>query len=188
MSLLRAATKATLPPSPAGLRASANLYFGLSAAACAACALLHAAVLPRLAAVRRRRAAALAASLHSYERLPGGEAAEQGGGAAAGAADEGLIDSVPSLRAATPAPRARHAASPGAQPADLELSADHAGLGGSPEAEPLLSPQQQQQQQQWQPGSEGGGGSGGGGSGAATPAAVLRRIWPLAAANAVVFM
>lgn len=181
VSLLRAATKATLPPTPDGLRASAHLYFGLAAAACAACTLLYAAVLPRLAVVRRRREAALAACLHSYDELPFREEAAAAEEEAAGDA----LETAPSLRAATPAPRARHASGaaglPRGRSVDVELSAeDHAGLTGSA-AEPLLDHHQQQQQ-----GTPGAGSSRGGK--AVTAAAVLRRIWPLAAANAVIFM
>lgn len=181
VSLLRAATKATLPPTPDGLRASAHLYFGLAAAACAACTLLYAAVLPRLPVVRRRREAALAACLHSYDELPfRDEAAEEEAGGAGDA-----LETVASLRAATPAPRARHASVAAGLPrghgVDVELSAeDPAGLGGGSAAEPLLG--QQQQQQHGPPG------AGSRSSRAVTAAAVLRRIWPLAAANAVIFM
>lgn len=56
VSLLRVLTKAVLPDTPAGLRASADLYFFIAAAWCAGCLVVYAAVLPRL----RREAAAAA--------------------------------------------------------------------------------------------------------------------------------
>lgn len=72
VALLRAGTKATLPDTEPGLRQSADIYFSIAAAACLACLMLHALVLPRLATVRSRRGAALeAALLDSSDDLPG---------------------------------------------------------------------------------------------------------------------
>ncbi|KAI8465416.1 MAG: hypothetical protein J3K34DRAFT_473490 [Monoraphidium minutum] len=66
ISALRIATKAALPPTRAGLRASTAAYFGISAACSLACFGVYSAVLPRLGVVaywrqRRRQDAACAA-------------------------------------------------------------------------------------------------------------------------------
>ena len=53
--LLRVATKATLPDTPKGLRASANAYFTLAALVCASCVVLYAMVLPRLPVIQYYR-------------------------------------------------------------------------------------------------------------------------------------
>lgn len=61
ISLLRIATKASLPPTREGLRRSTAMYFGISAAVSLACFGVYSAVLPRLGVVtywRRRRASA----------------------------------------------------------------------------------------------------------------------------------
>lgn len=51
--LLRMATKAALPATPQGLRASVCVYFGIAALVAAACVAAYAGVLPRLPVVRR---------------------------------------------------------------------------------------------------------------------------------------
>lgn len=56
--LLRLATKAALPPTRAGLRASTALFFGLSAGLCGASYAIYAHVLPRLGVVQHYRQAA----------------------------------------------------------------------------------------------------------------------------------
>lgn len=48
ISFLRIITKALLPATPAGLRASADLYFLLAAGTCGSCVLIHSTVLPSL--------------------------------------------------------------------------------------------------------------------------------------------
>jgi hypothetical protein len=63
VSLTRVITKAAMPDTPAGLRASALLYFVLAACTCAACAVLYALVLPRLPAIRAWKRAALEKAL-----------------------------------------------------------------------------------------------------------------------------
>ncbi|KIZ05098.1 nucleoside transporter, putative [Monoraphidium neglectum] len=73
ISLLRIATKASLPATREGLRKSIALYFGLSAALSLACFGVYSAVLPRLGVVahwRRRRTSAAAGggSGHSTPR------------------------------------------------------------------------------------------------------------------------
>lgn len=52
VSLLRIITKAFVPGTPEGLRASADLYFLIAAATCAACIVIYTAILPRLNRVR----------------------------------------------------------------------------------------------------------------------------------------
>ena len=59
VSALRVATKAVLPNTRAGLHASASIYFLAAAAVCAACCWIHAAVLPRLEAVKAAKLAML---------------------------------------------------------------------------------------------------------------------------------
>lgn len=83
VSLLRLATKATLPDSPEGLRRSANLYFCISALACLGCVLLYSLVLPRLGSVQRRREAAVAAATLSYGPLADAPPVEGGDAEAA---------------------------------------------------------------------------------------------------------
>ena len=69
MSALRVATKATLPATEGGLKASADAYFAVAALVSALCACVYAYVLPRLPAVRQgRQAAALEAALHDYQQ------------------------------------------------------------------------------------------------------------------------
>ncbi|EFN52799.1 hypothetical protein CHLNCDRAFT_138452 [Chlorella variabilis] len=63
VAFLRLATKATLPETPAGLAASASLYFLLAAAVTGGASAVYGWVLPRLAAVRHYRTIALEAAL-----------------------------------------------------------------------------------------------------------------------------
>lgn len=172
VSLLRLATKATLPDTPAGLRRSAQLYFSIAALACAACLLLYSLVLPRLGAVRRRRGAALAAAMLSYGPLADGPPGT-GGEQAAGPAEDSERKGPPQV-AADDGWRQQQQAG-----LDLELSAEDRGSAGlaqqqQGEAAPLLVGQQH--------------GMHSGGSGGRAGLALLRRLWRLALANALVFV
>ncbi|GAB4815688.1 hypothetical protein N2152v2_002734 [Parachlorella kessleri] len=93
--LLRVATKATLPDTPEGLRASANAYFSLAAVVCATCVVLYAVVLPRLPAIQYYRQAALAAALCEATEWGAGASAagtpSKGGLASGGAIASGTI-------------------------------------------------------------------------------------------------
>ena len=176
VSLLRLATKATLPDTPAGLRRSAHLYFSIAALACLASLLLYSLVLPRLGAVRRRREAALAAALLGYGPLaegPLGAGGEQDGGASA---EDSGSRGWPQAAAGGNSQEQQQQQQGGP---DLELSAEDHGSPGPAqqqhgEAVPLLAAQQRGMQ--------------GGGSGDRAGVALLRRMWRLAIANALVFV
>jgi equilibrative nucleoside transporter 1/2/3 len=90
VSALRVATKAALPNTRAGLHASASIYFLAAAAVCAACCWIHAAVLPRLGAVKAAKLAML-----TPEAVESGAAAVElsapgdGGGLGGGASSTG---------------------------------------------------------------------------------------------------
>ena len=68
VSLLRIATKATLPDTPSGLRTSGQVYFALAAATTGAATVIYL-LLPRLAVVRWHRQASLEAALAAGERV-----------------------------------------------------------------------------------------------------------------------
>lgn len=179
VSLLRAATKATLPATPEGLHASANLYFAIAAAVCLTCMLLYSAVLPRLAVVQRRRQAALDAALHGYGPLQ--EAAATSSSAGSGSSAAALEDSSP-LKLRRHGNGQAEVAQQGSS-LDLELSADdHNSLRASAQQQQQLGPQEEAApllEDNWQQG---------GGSSGLSGLAVARRIWRLALANALTFM
>lgn len=212
MSLLRVATKATLPDTEQGLQRSANLYFCIAAMVCAACTAVYAYVLPRLPSLRQYRHAALEEALQE-------EAVILSGGAAGGGSGTGAEAAAWKLAAAEgdPAAVALAAGRPvRRRPSlDLELSYEdgmppylQGGAGGEGEA---LRPEEQQSPGrallQGRHGASsssgslaGGGGplhaarqlaapAGGGGAGG-TPSswAVLPLVWQLAASTMLIYV
>eukprot|EP00891_Asterochloris_glomerata_P003381 jgi/Astpho2/3381/Aster-x1144 len=92
VSLLRIATKAALPATTAGLRASAAVYFTISAAICAACFAVYSFVLPRLPIVQQHRKQALHAS-PEVRPGPAGDTQRAQQATAVEAAEEGTAHS-----------------------------------------------------------------------------------------------
>lgn len=92
VSALRVATKAALPATAAGLRASTMVYFAIAVviqAACLACFLL---VMPQLPAMKGQSQweadrMGVASGSHSHHRLP----LHEGGGAEDGGAEAGAV-------------------------------------------------------------------------------------------------
>jgi len=118
VSLLRMATKALLPATPAGLRQSASIYFGLAALLCLTCTLVYTCVLPHLAVVQRRRAAVLQAALLS----PEGEE-EAGKGALDGTVAQSESPRSPLLPVLAPIPAGSPPGSLGGKQAQAQVQA-----------------------------------------------------------------
>ena len=142
VSLLRIATKAALPATPAGLRASASLYFTIAALICLACVWVHFKLLPGLllttldAPLSHRSKAAAHTALRGQQS--GAELGAEGGGGSGGAAEDERAtlvdrhhgDSLDSFSAdLPPALRIENAAS--APPSYLEVAWQVRGYAAS---------------------------------------------------------
>lgn len=188
VSLLRVLTKATLPGTEEGLRRSTNIYFSVAALVCAGSTALYGLVLPRLPAAQRYRRAALDAALH----LSDGEG-EGGGGSGIDGSTGAAAQPAWKLVEQQQEPQQHAAGWPGGQEVELahssRLPQQHCELAG----EALLRPGQPHasDSRAWlQPGLGGSSYDGipaGAGAARLSSAAVLRCIWRLALANALIY-
>ncbi|PSC75565.1 Equilibrative nucleoside transporter 4 [Micractinium conductrix] len=217
ISLLRVVTKAMLPGTEAGLRASANIYFSITALLCGGATLLYAQVLPRLPSVQRYRRQALEAALRGDEAAKAMSAAEDGDhSGSAGGSDGGSASAPESPRKQQQAGARMQARAPSRSSLDVELSyEDHpsngwAGkqrgggaplrqLGGGEEsaAQAVLPGGQHAASNRWQGAATAGTADGGAAATATTAGtcggqqtaySVFKLIWRLAVANAFIFV